>query len=280
MRRLLIRPGAIGDCIVSLPALESLRADYTEVWVASPNIPLVRFADRVRGIVSTGLDLMEIPGRTPPVALMDALGSFDSVVSWYGAGREAFRAAVRARQLPFRFFPALPHDATCHAADFYLAQARTIEPRCLSAVPRIPCPRVDGGYVVIHPFSSSAAKSWPLERFREVADGLPGGPPVEWCVGPEEELAGARRFDDLYELGRWLASASLYIGNDSGISHLAAAVGTPVVAVFGPSDPRVWAPRGPVVEVVSPPTQAPIDNVATGRVLAAAVRLLDTSRAE
>ena len=60
MRRLLIRPGAIGDCIVSLPALEYLRADYTEVWAASANLPLIRFADRARSIASTGLDLLEL----------------------------------------------------------------------------------------------------------------------------------------------------------------------------------------------------------------------------
>ena len=51
--------------------------------------------------------------------------------------------------------------------------------------------------------------------------------------------------DDLFAVERWLASARAYIGNDSGITHLAAAVGTPVVALFGASsDARVWAPRG------------------------------------
>ena len=64
-------------------------------------------------------------------------------------------------------------------------------------------------------------------------------------------MEGAERFDNLYELAKWLASARLYIGNDSGITHLAAAVGTPVVAIFGPTDPAVWAPRGERVAVVS-----------------------------
>jgi ADP-heptose:LPS heptosyltransferase len=51
-------------------------------------------------------------------------------------------------------------------------------------------------------------------------------------------------------LARWLARARLYAGNDSGITHLAAAVGTPVLALFGPTNPEVWAPRGPNVRVV------------------------------
>ncbi len=70
-------------------------------------------------------------------------------------------------------------------------------------------------------------------------------------MGPEDELPGARRFEDLYELACWLAAARIYIGNDSGPTHLAAAVGTPVVALFGPTDPAVWAPRGPRVAIAA-----------------------------
>jgi ADP-heptose:LPS heptosyltransferase len=74
--------------------------------------------------------------------------------------------------------------------------------------------------------------------------------PVCWCAGPDDPpLDGAVRIDDLYELARWLAGARLYVGNDSGITHLAAAVGTPVLALFGPSDPGIWAPRGENVRV-------------------------------
>jgi ADP-heptose:LPS heptosyltransferase len=73
---------------------------------------------------------------------------------------------------------------------------------------------------------------------------------VEWCRGPEDpELAGAVVIEDLYQLACHLAQASLYVGNDSGITHLAAAVGTPVLALFGPTDPAVWAPRGEHVRV-------------------------------
>jgi ADP-heptose:LPS heptosyltransferase len=74
--------------------------------------------------------------------------------------------------------------------------------------------------------------------------------PVRWCSGPEDPpLPDAVRIDDLYDLASWLARARLYVGNDSGITHLAAAVGTPVLALFGPSDPWVWGPRGPHVRI-------------------------------
>ena len=60
MRRLLIRPGGIGDCLTCFPVMALLRAEYTEVWVPSPVVPLVQFADRVRAISSTEIDLLGI----------------------------------------------------------------------------------------------------------------------------------------------------------------------------------------------------------------------------
>lgn len=246
LRRLIIRPGGIGDCILSLPAVEFLRAQYTEVWVPSTVVPLIRFAP-ARGIASTGLDLLGLPGVEPPPALLTSLRSFDSIVSWYGTSRPEFRQHVRALGLAFEFFDALPDPgAKIHAADFFLKQARGNG----MAVPSIDCgPGERGDYAVIHPFSGSPRKNWPIERFRQLAARLPM--PVRWCAGPEEMLQDAERFDNLYDLACWLARARLYIGNDSGITHLAAAVGTPVVAIFGPTDPAVWSPRGAPVTIVT-----------------------------
>ncbi len=247
MRRLLIRPGALGDFVVSLPALECLRAAYTEVWTASAHIPLVKFAGRTRAIASTGLDLVGV--ADPPNALWDSLAGFDSVVSWYGANRPEFRHAVS--HLPFTFFPALPPDGAKprrHAADFYLDQARSLTSCASDGVPRIRCDAEREDFVVIHPFSGSPRKNWPLENFRALAAQLSA--PVYWCRGPEDPpLDGAVEIADLYELACWLARAQLYIGNDSGVTHLAAAVSTPVLAFFGPTDPEVWAPRGPQVRI-------------------------------
>jgi heptosyltransferase III len=253
LKRLLIRPGAIGDFIVSLPALECLRCDYLEVWAATPSVPLARFAHRARSIASTGLDLLELGEPNP--RLLATLRGFDSIVSWYGAGRPEFRDRVAALDLPFHFFPALPRDGGgAHATDFYLDQVRSIA-RCPGdGVTHIACPSTPRDHAVIHPFSGSRKKCWPLERFQDLARRLAGRMPVAWCAGPEDDLPSAVRFADLYELACWLASARIYIGNDSGPTHLAAAVGTPVVALFGPSDPAVWAPRGPRVALAAAPS--------------------------
>jgi heptosyltransferase III len=253
VRRLAIRPGAIGDFIVSLPALECLRAAYYEVWTAAANVPLVRFADRARAISATGLDLLGM--GEPPAALVESLRGFDSIVSWYGSNRPEFRELARSLGLPVTFFPALPGaGAGLHATDFYLEQARTVGPCESDGIPRIACPGPREDFAAIHPFSGSSKKNWPLEKFKILAEQLERVMPVCWCSGREDPpLPGAMRFDDLYELACWLARAQLYIGNDSGITHLAAAVGTPVLALFGPSDPAVWAPRGRHVRIATWP---------------------------
>jgi hypothetical protein len=230
--------------------MEHLKADYTEVWVASQNVPLIRFADKVRAISSTGLDLVAV--TEPPMA---ELSTFDSIVSWYGTGRPEFRDAVS--HLPFEFHDALPSGGL-HAVDFYMKQAGGE----MGAVPRIPCRRRKVGFVAIQPFSGGAKKNWPLERFRAVSRSLPKA--VEFCAGPDDELENAVRISNLYDLACWLAEAEFYLGNDSGITHLAAAVGTPVFALFGPTDPAVWAPRGRHVRVLH---RDPITGISIEEVL-------------
>jgi hypothetical protein len=250
MRRLVIRPGALGDFLVSLPALECLKTDYLEVWTSSANTPLVRFGDRVRPISATGLDLLGIVDA--PEGLIERLGEFDSIISWYGANRPEFRGLVAALGLPFTFLDALPpQGATVHAADFYLDQVRDLASCQSAGIPRIRCHVERGNYAVIHPFSGSPKKNWPLEKFRALARQLERLMPVRWCAGGgDPPLDGpVTQIDDLYELAQWLAGARLYVGNDSGVTHLAAAVGTPVLALFGPTDPAVWAPRGANVRV-------------------------------
>jgi heptosyltransferase-3 len=138
--------------------MECLRADYLEIWAASQNLPLARFANLTRSIASTGLDILELSPRHDS---MQQLDRFDSIISWYGAHRPEFRAAVES--LPFQFFTAIPPEGfPTHAADFFAGQVCREPPS--PAIPRIECPRQDGGFAVIHPFSGSRKKCWPLER--------------------------------------------------------------------------------------------------------------------
>jgi ADP-heptose:LPS heptosyltransferase len=116
----------------------------------------------------------------------------------------------------------------------------------------------------IHPGSGSPKKNWPFDRYLDLAEKLRAqGFCIIWISGPAEERrflfpASERVFRDapLPELVRVLSRSSLFVGNDSGISHLAAAAGAPSVVLFGPSDPAVWAPRGRTVAIVCAGEQA------------------------
>lgn len=275
MRRLVIRPGAIGDTIVGLPALERLCSrdsgvDYAEIWAASRNLPLLQHIAPVWSFTAVQLDLLEID---PPPALIERLRSFDEIVSWYGAAREEFGTALQFVGVPFRLLRALPPEGSgCHAVDFYLRQAGFDATGTGIIVPRLPLAREHGtfrgtprdGFIAIHPFSGSRRKNWDLASFQAAAARLTEltGLPCEWCAGPEEELPEARRFDGLDEVAQWLTEATLYLGNDSGISHLAAACGVPSIVIFRASDASIWSPRGPEVAVLERPVLSQVVKTA------------------
>ncbi len=267
MRRLILRPGAIGDCILSFPAMEHLVLGYTEIWVPSPVAPLIRFASVVRSLASTGIDATGFGGLGLPAKLAEHMGSFDSIVSWYGANRAEFRETLAATGVPCTFLTALPPaNYSGHATDFFAEQVGAEK----GAIARIEVAQVAcRGTVVIHPFSGGKHKNWPLRSYEQLAGQLKQA--VEWIAGPEQDLDGAVRFDNLADLACWLSGARLYIGNDSGITHLAAALGVPTLALFGPTDPKVWGPRGDNVTAFR---SEPMNSLSVDVVLETANRLL------
>lgn len=296
MRRLLIRPGGIGDCITCFPVMEWLscgqplpcgrgsvtrckeavfsnvdaETSYTEVWVPGAVVPLVQFASQARSIAGTGLDLVGIDGLEIPASLWETLAGFDEIVSWYGSNRIEFREAARGLNANWRFLPALPpQNAAQHVTDFHAALVRAP----LGMIPRIRVGRVPGREaVVIHPFSGGRIKNWPLANFRELAKALPF--PVEWTAGPEEELPEARRFVNLLDLAEWISGASLYIGNDSGITHLAAATGVSSIGLYSASNAQVWSARGNAVRSV---VKSSIEEICIADVLRTAESLVPMS---
>lgn len=121
------------------------------------------------------------------------------------------------------------------------------------------------GVILVHPGSGSKRKRWPLNRFLALSDMLEaGGLAPKFLIGPAEEefesciyryRQGRHpviRVESLIDLAAMLRSVTGFIGNDAGVSHLAAFLGLPTVAVFGPADPERWAPVGPHVAIVRP----------------------------
>lgn len=232
----------------------------TEVWVPRPVAPLVQFAANVRALADTGLDQLGIPGLPAPRHTSNALAGFSRIYSWYGTANPAFRQACA--QLPITFFPALPPaEGQEAAADFFLRQAG------LPGTTRIGLPRLHLSpsaaprRIVIHPFSGGRKKNWPVENYAALAHALRPQWDVHFVVGPEEEYPGAQRFANLMDLATLLAGSRWYIGNDSGITHLAAACQTPTVAIFLATNPAVWAPRGSHVRLLHRPCVADVLRV-------------------
>ncbi|MBI2435787.1 MAG: hypothetical protein HYV26_23270 [Candidatus Hydrogenedentes bacterium] len=191
-----------------------------------------------------------------------ALASYATAVVWMrdpdGAIRRALEQAGVSR---VACFPGLPPEGwNRHASLYYLAclgieHAQPPQPLPQSLLYSANAERKHRVY--LHPGSGSKRKNWPIEQFAALARRLTAVHlEIRWILGPAEEdaelPAGANpvRCDSLLALARLLAQARLYVGNDSGITHLAALCGCPTLAIFGPSNPRVWAPLGQSVQVM------------------------------
>ena len=279
-KRLLIRPGGIGDCITTFPAMEKLLGDYTEVWTNRSCIPLAHFADDARCAIARGILLIRFPEQWNAVQLRGEFARFDDVISWYGRGCADIEQGFAALHPRVTLLPPLPpYSGTVHAVDFHLSAANLswTEP----AIPHIDRIEWTGEnrFIAIQPFASSSHKEWPFDRFVELASLLSDYLPVRWFVEsdrsarreiPKGALVNAR----LDAIARELSQAALFIGNDSGIAHLAGSVGVPAIVLFGASNPSVWAPRsrGPVI-VLSSPTGR-MDEIDISRVARSALNLL------
>ena len=256
MSTLVVHAGGIGDFILCAPALAALAAEGPVELAGNRDRCALGVA---MGVARAAHDLDGVGFHTvfsrPSPRLAGFLGHFDRAVVWM---RDDDNAIVRGFRKcgvrDVRCFPGLPPAGwTRHASEYYTG--------CLGAphgpTPRVNVPIQSGPEVIVHPGSGAAHKNWPPPNFEAVlaAPGLRDRA-AGWCMGPAEENieppAGctALRHGSLIELAGVLAGARLYLGNDSGITHLAAAVGARVVAVFGPTDPTVWRPTGARVRAV------------------------------
>ena len=187
--------------------------------------------------------------------------------------------------------PRPPADFRGHIVDHLLSPLQQWDLPVCNRTPHIELRPDDYGYVdalpaapevVIHLGSGSPAKCWPVANFHALANALQKR---DWhtalLCGPVERerqlTSGALHPPDLRSLAGLLANAALFIGNDSGPGHLAAAVGTPTLTLFGPTDPRLWAPRSKRSQVLQAPS-ADIAAIPTAAAIDAALALLHSAR--
>ena len=264
-------PGALGDFICFVPTLEAL-AESADIDVYARS----EFADLVvEGITVQSLERPEIRKLFTPEVECDHearefFAPYSTVYSWLGSEQADFVRRIAAASLGrAQTFPFRPPGTRLHQVDHYL--------RCL-AIENIPQRQpaiqlraeasrwradswkqhgLDGRPVLtIGPGSGAREKNWPEEFFVAVARwwrSFTGGV-VVLAVGPvEEERGGIVRLSRecvsvsglrLAQLAALIAGSDLYLGNDSGVSHLAAALGVRTVVLFGPSNAEQWVPRG------------------------------------
>ena len=308
-RILLIRGGAIGDFVLTLPAIRVLRQTLpacsveilgyrhiAELALHGGPEPGTTYADAVRSIEYGPLAAFFARGGQLAPELCEYFAGFQQVVSWlfdpdgiFAANLE--RAGVRnylgvyekiadqphaslqlARGLErmaifldesaTRLFP---NEATTFAANAWLA-AQTMQTR-----PEIAFHHTAENdarpLVAIHPGSGSPRKNWPVGNWQRLGNRVAGTGSRLLLIGGEadhavlDSLAKALAIHHplvahnlpLPTLAALLARCAAYFGHDTGISHIAAAAGTPSTLLFGPTDPATWAPQGPHVRVLCAP---------------------------
>ena len=287
-RILVIRGGAIGDFLLTLPALKALRDvqphAHMEILAYKHIAALAEnrfYAQAVRSIEYGPLARFFARNSELPIELADYFASFDLVVSYLydpdqifesnlrrcgvenlicGPSRVAENAGHAARQLSRPI-----EELGINVFDLAERVFPSIEDR---KVARDFLATVRKPIVAIHPGSGSHEKNWPLENWIRLF--LPGGRFTEFerLVVISGEADGVQREQlerDWKNRGVHFASNlplpslaavledSMFIGHDSGISHLAAAAGANCILLFGPTNPDIWAPKNENVRVVTAP---------------------------
>jgi heptosyltransferase III len=268
-----IRLRSLGDCVLTTPALSLLNQYRPDLKISVIVEP--RFAE----IFAGNPDVNET---------RDTMTRADLVLNLHGGTRSMIltalsRAKLRAGFAHHRYSFVYSHkiptaqkilgvSRRVHTAEhlasamFWLGVPPQEIPRATLFVADPPPDRRP--YAVIHPFASGPDKTWPADRFLEIATSLNLDP--IFLAGPTDDLTPFKKFETSRESLRvtksLIAGASLFIGNDSGPAHIAAAFGIPVVVLFGPSDPITWSPWRTESQVLKSPS---ITAISTPQVLAA-----------
>ena len=269
-RVVLLFPGALGDFLLALPALRALRSRHAGVHATLVVAGWLRALAGHAGVADAcaSLDDADTAGLFAGTRVPGWLADRPLVHSWLGRDDPGFRArlgalASRAEVHGVERGAGPEHAAVAYARAVGLGASLT-ELAAGARLRRPPSPRAETlvarlrrPILVVHPGAGSPAKRWSLGGFGAVTTAWrDAGGEVVRLVGPAEAelpaIAGTHEAAgwELLDVAALLAATDAYLGNDGGVSHLAAAVGARGVAVFGPTSARRWRPLGDAVVAV------------------------------
>jgi len=286
-----VRLRSLGDCVLTTPALDILKRFRNDLRVG------VAVEEPFRDVFTGNPDVDEIlagevgavRGFKPDVCLNLHGGTRSASITALSGAK--FRAGFGHFRQQFVYNVRIPRaqeilltERTMHTAE-HLASAifHLGAPRC--KIPRAKLaplgPVTKQRTAVIHAVAAAKEKTWPAANFLVVAEQLAASGLEPVFIGSASDdlsafskyrmLAGA----PLSEVRALLAGANVFVGNDSGPAHMAAAFEVPVVAIFGASDPAIWGPWRTAGEAVTAP--GGIESVTVDQVLGALDRLRVTA---
>lgn len=278
--------GALGDLLLAGPALMAIRRGYPRARITALGHPerwglLVPTLSLEAVWDSAAAFWTPLFADSPlPPALKERLAAFQLALVFSPRPHPPLPARLaRAGIKEVRHLPSWPVSGPEPVGAFLAGHLASLG----VSVPRVPfrlaigkdwpeqAPPLAGSgpFLAVAPGSGDPRKNWPLDHYYEVTRALAWeqGLRVIWLAGPAEEsllpyLRGLAAAQDhlllanlpLAAVAATLARCRLYLGGDSGLTHLAAAVGVPgVLTLFGPTDPCIWAPAGENVRVLAAP---------------------------
>ena len=281
-----IRGGAMGDFILTLPAINALRSRFPHAHmslIGNPSLLSLAQADGIFDHNSALFTLLYTHSGELSPATRKIFEDVDLLLAYSvdpdGVFANRLNSLVKGRVIVFDPRPSPQSES--HIIDHLLEPLHLCGIPVLHTLPKLNEEFIDRGYalqtnqlncfskplVVIHPGSGGRHKRWPLNHFIKLINNLTDQAiQVAVSVGPAEatmlqELTAKLPIScpvltapGIPQLAGLLESADLFIGNDSGPSHLAAALETPTLALFGPTNPQTWSPRGTSVRVLQAPT--------------------------
>jgi len=273
---LVIFPGALGDFICFLPALGKLsRRGDVDLLARSEYSEIVPPTVRVRSLERHEITRLFVAESSRDEELKRLFDSYVAVYSWLGSSEPDFVNNLETlTNGKLQIFPFRPSGSSMHMVDYCLSclgegdrggafPVVGLRSEAVSWAERFWRESgLEGRRVLaLSPGSGAREKNWSIRSFQAVAEWWEKhcNGKVLVILGPveeqREEIEHWDRFLAVRSLGLAKATAllsrcNLYLGNDSGISHLAAALGVETLVLFGPTDPNEWAPRGKKVAVV------------------------------